>query len=92
MHRGGWLECRRDAGRCLPILPMLIGRTWNAQRNPMVIEEDCLVTCDGEGARTHAGMGVMPIARSQNRKKLNLRPMQDVGTLSVRTFTSRIHD
>jgi hypothetical protein len=33
-------------------------------RNPMVVEEDCLVTCDGEGAGTHAGMGIMPIARN----------------------------
>jgi len=26
------------------------------------------------------------------RKKLNLQPMQDVGTMSARKFTSRIHD
>jgi hypothetical protein len=33
-------------------------------RNPMFVEEDFLVTCDGEGARMHAGTGIMPIARS----------------------------
>jgi hypothetical protein len=37
-------------------------------RNPMVVEEDCIVTCDGEGARTHAGTqwkkGISPIVRS----------------------------
>jgi hypothetical protein len=37
-------------------------------RNPMVVEEYCLVTCDGEGACTHAGAswkkGILPIARS----------------------------
>jgi hypothetical protein len=30
----------------------------------MVVEEDCLVTCDGEGAGTHASVGIMLIARS----------------------------
>jgi hypothetical protein len=30
----------------------------------MFVEEDFLVTCDGEGARMHAGTGIMPIARS----------------------------
>jgi hypothetical protein len=23
-------------------------------RNPMVVKDDCLATCDGQGARTHA--------------------------------------
>jgi hypothetical protein len=37
-------------------------------RNPMVVEGDCLVKCDGEGARTHAGTqwkkAISPIVRS----------------------------
>jgi hypothetical protein len=33
-------------------------------RNPMVVEEDCLVTFDGEGARMHAAAGIMTIART----------------------------
>jgi hypothetical protein len=49
----------------------------------MFVELDCLVTYAGEDARTHAGTfwkeSIMPIARS-----LILRPMQDVGTMSVR--------
>lgn len=35
---------------------------------PMVVEEDCIVTCDEEGARTHADTqwkkGISPIVRS----------------------------
>jgi hypothetical protein len=36
-------------------------------RNPMVVEEDCLATCDGQAARTHDATsrkkGIMRIAR-----------------------------
>jgi hypothetical protein len=36
-------------------------------RNPMVVKEDCLATCDGQAARTHAATsrkkGIIRIAR-----------------------------
>jgi hypothetical protein len=48
----------------------------------MVVEEDCLATCDGQAARTQ---------HHTYRKMLNLRPMRDGGIMSASKFTSRIH-
>ena len=52
----------------------------------MVVEEDCLATCDGRAARTH-------VATSRRkrlimyRKMLNLRPIRDGGIMSASKFT-----
>jgi hypothetical protein len=43
----------------------------------MVVEEDCLVACDGQDARTHRY--VAEEGHHTYRKMLNLRPMRDGG-------------
>ena len=56
----------------------------------MVVEQDCLVTCDGQTARTQAATSSEEMHHIR-RKMLNLRAMRNGGIMSASKFTSRIH-
>jgi hypothetical protein len=45
----------------------------------MVVEEDCLATCDGQAAHTHARRYGAEEGHHTYRKMLNLRPMRGPG-------------
>jgi hypothetical protein len=57
-------------------------RTDLRSRNPMVVAENCLATCDGHTGRTHRY--VVGEGHHTYRKELNLRAMRDGGIIERR--------